>query len=303
MLIIFIVFIQSALFALFHLHIRKLEEKGVSPHSIAGLQRYALIPALILFFVTYKKEYLVFLLEHPISFWLIGGIAFFWGVGQYVGYIVLNSASSLSMVNTINSFLEIPIMLAMSILINQDYPNFFILIALGLLALAIIIKPTQHKDNKRPLLKYSLFIIIALMLASQIGHAFDGAFYKNLLHLLRPQTILFAISIYILTSSLALNIIYLLPVFKKPTIEEKQIIKKYSIVAYTIPIIWFIASLPEGYSFSNLPLFTLSALGAFSFLIKMVSDLKNKRLVWSVHTALFATLMIASIVFSTLSLH
>lgn len=302
MLIVLVVFLQSFLFALFHLNIRKLEEKGVSAHSIAGLQRYSIIPAIILFAISYKTEYVSTLFAHPVALWWIIGIGFFWGIGQFMGYIVLNSASSLSFVYTIAAFLEIPIYLAMGILINHDYPNLSVLIALGLLIIALIIKPTQNKENKRNLLKYSVIVVSAFMLSSIIGHAFDGAFYKNILHLLNPQTVIFGISIYILVTSLTLNIIYLLPIFKKPSLEEKEIIKKNFWIAYLIPIIWFVASLPEGYGFANLPLFTLTALGAFSFLIKMISDLKNKRLTWNTRTAIFTFIVVLSIVFSTLSL-
>ena len=238
----------------------------------------------------------------PVSLWWIAGIAFFWGIGQFIGYIVLDSASSLSFVYIMGAFLGIPVSLAMGILVNHDYPNLSILIALGLLIVALIIKPTQHIENKRNLLKYSVMVVVALVLASTIGHAFDGAFYKNVLYLLNPATMWFGISIYILVTSLTLNIIYLLPAFKKPSSEEKTIIRKYFWVAYLIPLIWFIASLPEGYGFAHLPLFTLSALGAFSFLIKMISDLKNKRLAWNMHTAIFTLVVISSIVFSTLSL-
>ncbi len=302
MRIVLVVFLQSLLFSLFHLHIRKLEEKGVTAHSIAGLQRYSVIPALILFIATFKREYILHLLAHPMVFWWIAGIALFWGIGQYVGYVVLNSASSLSFVYTMSSFLEIPVLLATGILINHDYPNTHILTAVVLLIIALIIKPVQHADNKRHLLKYSIFIVIALVFTTQIAHALDGAFYKNLLHFFQPETILFGMSIYILVASLTLNVIYLLPLYKKPPVQEKEIIRKYFWTSYSIPLIWFVASLPEGYSFAHLPLFTLSALGAFSFLINMISDLKNKRLVWNLHTGVFSIFIILSIIFSTLSL-
>lgn len=302
MFIVLVFFIQSFLFAIFHLNIRKLEENGVSAHAIAGLQRYSIIPAIIFFALTYKKEYVAILFANPISLWWIVGIAFFWGIGQFMGYIVLNSASSLSFSYTIGAFIEIPIYLAIGVLVNHDFPNSFILIAITLLIIALIIRPIQNKENKRHLLKYSVIVVIGLVLSNIVGHAFDGAFYKNVLNLLSPETMWFGVSIYILVTSLTLNIIYLLPFFKKPSLEEKIIIKKYSWTAYLIPVIWFIASLPEGYSFAHIPLFTLSALGAFGFLIKMVSDLKNKRLAWNMHTAIFTLVVILSIVFSTLSL-
>jgi hypothetical protein len=250
----------------------------------------------------FKKEYLTILYSHPASFWWIVGIAFFWGIGQFMGYLVLNSASSLSFVYSISSFLEIPVYLAIGILINYDFPNFYILISLALLVAALVLKPSQDKTNKRNLLKYSILITIGISLSSIIGHAFDGAFYKNILYIFEPNTILFGISIYILTTSLTLNIIYLLPFFKKPSIEEKLIIKKHFWIEFFIPIIWFIASLPEGYSFANLPLFTLTALNSFSFLIKIISDLKNKRISFNLRTLVFIVTVILSIVFSTLSL-
>lgn len=302
MLIVFVVFLQSILFAIFHLHIRKLEEKGVSAHAIAGLQRYSLIPAIVLFAFAYKQEYVSMLFADPNSIWWIAGIAFFWGIGQFFTYLILDSASSLSFVYTLSSFLGIPIMLGAGILINGDYPNAYILIALALLVLALILKPSQHKNNVRRLLKYSAIITAGIVFTNSIAHALNGAFYKNILHLLDSSGSFFGISLYILISSIVINIIYLLPIFKKPSAEEKSIIKKYSWVAYSIPFLWLLASLPEGYSFAHIPLFTISALGAFSFLIKLASDLKNKRLAWNAHTAIFTLVVILSIIFSALSL-
>jgi len=290
------------LFAIFNLNIRKLEEQGVSAHTIAGLQRYAVIPSAMLLLVTYKHEYLLILLRNPESFWWIAGIAFFWGIAQYIGYTVINSASSLSIVSTFSSLIGIPVMVAMGVLINNDYPNPLIIVALMLLVVAIIIKPTQHNENKLHLLKYSLIMVISLVFTSNVGHALDGALYKNLLYVLDSRAVLFGISVYTFVTSATLGVIYLLPIFRKPSKEEQALVKKHFLVAYSIPVFWFIASIPEGYSFANLPLFTLSALGAFGFLIKMCSDLTNKRLAWSWRTALFIAIIIASIVFSALSL-
>lgn len=301
MWIILVVFLQTALFSLFSLQIRKLEEGGVSAFSIAGLQRYSIIPAIIFFAVTYKQEYFALLVSNPVSMCWILGISCFWGVGQFIGYIVLNSTSSLSFVYVLSAFMEMPILLIIGILINHDYPNGFILIAMALLMIALLIKPTQHKTNKRPLFKYGFFMVLGLVFINLAGHALDGAFYKNILTLF-PSAILFGIAIYVLVTSVTLNLIYICFGFKKKSLKDNVAIKKHFWIAYSIPLIWFIASLPEGYSFGHLPLFTLSTIGAFGFLIKLASDLKNKRLVWNIQTGIFSSVIILSLIFSTLSL-
>jgi hypothetical protein len=302
MYIILVVFLQSLLFAFFHLNIRKLQDKGVSVHAIAGLHRYSIIPAIVFFILTYKREYLTLFIKHPIVFLWLLGIALFWGLAQYIGYILLNSTSSLSFIHSLGVFTQIPILFTMSILINKDYPNIYIIIGSIILIVALIFKPSQHKENRHALFENGIFIVIILLLVNQIAHGFEGAFYKNILQLLTPKGVFFGTSVYILLASSAMNIIYYLPIFKKTSDGEKLIIKKCFWTAYLIPVVWFVASIPEGYSFANLPLFTLSALGAFGFLIKLISDIKNKRLMWNLHTALFTILIITSIVITTISL-
>lgn len=299
---VLIVFLQASLFTLFQLNIRKLEEKGISARAIAGLHRWAIIPSLLLLALTYKKEYATLILSHPQALWWILGIGFFWGIGQFMGYIVLNSSSSLTFVYALGAFIELPIYLAIGILINHDLPNIFSLVAIALMILAVMIRPTQDTSNKRTLLKYSVPIMIAIIIANIIGHALDGAFYRNLMVLLTPA-IPFGIAIYTVMSTLVITIIYFLPIFKPIAPEEKETIKKYKWMAYSIPVLWFLGSLPEGYSFAHIPLFTLSVLASFGFLLKLASDLKNKRVASNMRTAIFVLCVITSIVLSTISLN
>lgn len=295
--LVLIVFVQSILFKFFHLNIRKLQEKGLSPHSVAGLQRLAIVPAIFLFSITFKKEYLSFIISNPKMILCILGIMLFWVIGQYLGYFSINSTSSLSSLFALGSVINIPIYVLAGFFINHDTPNIFAVIALIILTIALIIKPVQHKDNKRQFLKYSIWVVILLIFTTNIAHSIDGALYKNVLNVV-PVT-LFGISIYILITAIMLNIVY---IFKKNSNEEKSLIKENKLLAYSIPAFWFIASLPEGYSFANIPLFTIISISSVSFIIDILSDLKNKRIILNKHTISFIALIFMSIIFSACSL-
>ncbi|MDB4984747.1 MAG: hypothetical protein JWM20_926 [Patescibacteria group bacterium] len=300
-IIVLVVFLEASLFSLFHFNIRKLEEKGVTSRGIAGLHRYAIIPSAILLVATFKVEYWHYMLAHPVIFLWIVGIGIAWAAAQYVGYAVLNSASSLSFTYTLNALLDVPVALAAGIILNHDHPHLWALVGLAFLALAILVKPAQSVHNKRSLLKYGVLVVIGMSLVGIVGHAIDGGLYRNIL-LSFPHATLFGASVYMTVTSFMLNIVYYLPGVKGDTDEERKTIKKYWWTAALIPVIWFIASVPEGFAFAHVPLFTLSALGAFTFLLNLASDIKNARVSWNMRTFVFVLLVIASIVFSALSL-
>lgn len=293
-----IVFLQTLLFAFFHQNSRKLVDKGVLPHTIGDLQKWSIVPAIALFALTYKPEYLHMVLENKAILLLILGIASFWTVGQYSGYFMINSTSSLSFLDALTGIFNLPILAVMGILINKDMPNAFAFGALALLMIALLIKPKQNKENKRNLFNYGFWIVFGIIILNIVAHGFDGTLYRKMLGSISPA-IPFGISIYILTASIMLNILYF---FKKVSPEQKALTREHKWLAMSVPAIWFAASLPEGYSFSQIPIFTLTCLGSFSFLVNVVSDLRNKRITFNYQTAIFVVLVVASIGFSTLSL-
>lgn len=298
MILLSVVFIQAILFKLFNLSSRKLQEKGLSPHALIGLERYAIFPAVILFVVTFKQKYIFEISHNRMMILLILGIMFFWIIGEYAGFFAINSTSSLSLLNALNSTINLPMLAVVGILVNHDIPNTFEITSLFFLIVALFIRPSQHNENRRNVFEYQLLFVIGFILIKTLAHDLDGAFYRNLLHSIFPA-IMFGISIYILAATVMLNIIY---TFKKITIEEKEIIVKNKWLAFSVPIFWFIASLPEGYSFANIPIFTLTTLSSISFLIDIFSDVKNKRIFFNKRTFVFIFFILTSLTFSSISL-
>jgi peptidoglycan/LPS O-acetylase OafA/YrhL len=53
----------------------------------------------------------------------------------------------MAFMNAFSAIISIPLLLAAGVVMNNDLPNAWILIALCLLLLALLIRPTAHEDN------------------------------------------------------------------------------------------------------------------------------------------------------------
>ena len=293
-----LIFLQSILFKFFQLSSRKLQEKGMSPVGVSSYLRYAVIPAILLCCLTWKKEHILFLLSNKQALLWVGILFIGWPIGQYLTFYTLNATSSLSYLAALKKIFYLPIFLLFGVVINQDVPNGLILIALVLLGVALWVRPTQNHKNKRDLLKYKLGVIMLLVTTNIVIHALDGALYRSLLQYL-SNMLPFGISLYILMATITLNIIYL---FKKVPTTDKQVGKKYVWLVLSVPFFWFVASVPEGYSYASVPIYTFIAINSVSFLIDVCSDIYNDRILVNKKTVSFVILVLVSIIFSVLSL-
>jgi hypothetical protein len=211
---------------------------------------------------------------------------------------LLNATYSLSFLYIIEEVINVPILIVFGILVNKDIPNPYVILSLLFLLAAIFFRPTQHTENKRSTLKYSLPIIILFVVMVTVAHAVDGSFYREFLTTFDDK-ILFIISIYILITSIMMNIF---SYAKKIPQSEIAIIKKNRYIALAIPLFRFIASLPEGFSYANIPVYSIVSISSITFLITMFSDIKNKRIRLDYKTVVFCILAILNIVFFYVSL-
>lgn len=296
--IIIITFLQSIFFKIFHLSSRRLQEKGASARGVVFCQRLAIVPALVFFATQYDHATLQIIFSDTRMSLMLLGIMCFRIVGQYIGIVLLNATYSLSFLAILSDIINVPILIAFWMLVNHDVPNLYVILSLVFLLSAVFFRPTQHEENKTSILKYTLPLTIFFIVAVTVAHAVDGSFYREFLTTFDDK-IPFIISIYILITSIMMNIF---SYAKKIPKTEIAIIKKNRYIALAIPFFWFIASLPEGFSYANIPVYSIVSISSIAFLLTIFSDLKNKRIRFNYKTVVFCTLAILNIVFFYLSL-
>ncbi len=266
--------------------------------TIMYYERYAIIPATVLFFFTFRSEYIHFIFSTPIILFAFSFHLIFWVVQEYIGFFTIGSVSNLSFLNAFSSMVYLPVYLLIGIVINNDSPNIFILIALTLLGIAIFIKPSHHEENKRKIFEHGIIFIIFITLFRTILDAINCSL--NRLVLQNLDTVLFVVALYAFLSLLPANIYFLL---KKIPEKEKNIANKNKYLVYSVPVLWFLASIPEGYGFLHVPIYTMISIGSITFLIDIFSDLRNKRIKINNQTIIFITLVLVSMIFSVVSLN
>ncbi len=296
-LVFLIIVLQAILFKISNLKERRLQERGISPLTLLYYQRYSIVLAAVLLFITYRPGYLqlisgnIFLILAVLSF----SVNFL--IARYANFLITNSTSSLSFLSGFNKTVSILLFLLIGMALNRDAPNVNVLAALIILAAALMIKPSQHKVNKRGLFKYPLLITVSLVLVFQILYALDSGIYRFFLQ--GMDATLFGVGVYTFFSTLGVNVFFFL---KKVPAIQKNLAEKYKSSLLAIILLWFFASIPEGFSFFYAPIFTVIATSSIAFLFDVGSDVINKRISFDLRTILFSILVITSVVFSALSL-
>lgn len=296
-LIFFIIVFQAILFKISNLKERSLQEKGISPLTLLYYQRYSIILAAVLLLLTYKPDYLQLISGNILLILAVLSFSANFLVARYANFLITNSTSSLSFLNGFNKTVSILLFLLIGTVLNKDVPNMNILAALMILAIALVIKPSQHKSNKRNLFKYPLSIAVLLILVFQALYALDSGIYRFFLQ--GMDATLFGVAVYTFFSTLGVNVFFF---FKSVPKAQKELAGKHKAPLLTIILFWFFASIPEGFSFFYAPIFTVIAASSIAFLFDVGSDVINKRISFDLRTILFSILIITSVVFSALSL-
>jgi hypothetical protein len=288
--------LTAGLFQIYYLVTKRLQEMGMSNLSVLHYQRLAVIPGALLMAATFRKEYVLFLFEHPLVPGAILFCSLVWIVHFYIRIYIVQTVNSMAFMNAFSAIISIPLLLAVGILVNHDLPNTWIFLALCLLLFALLIRPTPHEGNFQKK-AFAISVLAAIALAT-FGQSIDainmGAyryFFQNI------EFTFFGIGIFIFLSALVINIFFLF-VRHEGQPDHKH---PYRWLPYSLPILFAVATFFEGYAVSSISIYALATIGAFTFLLDTSSDLYHRRIRFTAQTAIFMTLVIASSVFSALS--
>jgi hypothetical protein len=288
--------VTAGLFEIYYLVAKRLQETGMSNLTVLHYQRLAIIPGAFLLLVTFKKEYIVFLLQHPL---ILGAIIFsslVWIAHFYIRIYIMQAVNSMSFLNAFSAIISIPLLLAAGIIFNHDFPNTPIMIALCLLLFALFIKPTAHEDNlQKKTFAISFILAIALAVFGQSVDAINMGAYRYFFQ--NIEFTFFGIGIFIFLSALVINIFFLFVPHKGQPIHSHP----YKWLPYLLPFLFAVATFFEGYAVTTISIYALATIGAFTFLINTSSDLYHKRIRFTARTGVFIVLVIASSIFSAIS--
>ena len=288
---------SALLFKWMSLNIKQLQEKGMSAWGALYCHRFAIAPAFLLTAITFRREYLELIFSNYLLVLTLLFVLVFWILRNYISYFTLKSVNSLSFLKAFESIIALPIFVVTGILINKDVPNLFIALALVFLAIALLIKPSPHKLGVKRTFRHHLALIILITFIVVVLDAIDNGLYRFFLQ--NMNSVLFAIGLCAFLSMLS---VWVVSCFRKLPPKEIAVIKQNQSLAYSIAPLWFLGSIPEGYAFFNVSIYTFIAIASFNFIIDVFSDLRNKRIHLDKRTLIFIALVLLSIGFSVWSL-
>ena len=229
--------LQSLLFKVFSLNSRLLQERGMSSWGILKIQRYAIVPC-VFFCLLCSNASDWHLLIHSHKWHFLVFISIAWVIASFTGFFLLNSTNSLSYLSAITAFMNIPMVIISAKLLNGETPNLMSGVGLIFLVIAIIIEPTVHESNERSKFSYPVYVIFIASIINSLLGCLEGGLYRNFMPSFKNE--LFPISVYMLTVIAMLNIVC---VFIPTSASENKLSQNYKIIAISIPLFWFIASI------------------------------------------------------------
>lgn len=292
-------FLQAVLFQWWTLIYKRLMEKGMDKLGIFYYQRWAIIPGVLLVAASYRPEYMSFILAHPVVLVAILYSSMVWMSHVYLHMFATEATHSMAFLNAFNGLTNLPVYLLLGILINQDKPNGYILLALGLLVIALYIQPTPHVTNTRRTFHTQLFFLIGVSLLAHLIDAVNMAAYRYFMQEL--QAVFFGLAVSMFLAMLVVTVFFM--GHRQYRRNFRQDLKTYSYWLFALPLIWVIGSIFEGYSIFQMPIYTLIAISSFTFLLDIASDMHNKRIHLNQRTILFIVLVLVSTVLSVISVY
>lgn len=274
---------------------RRLQEHGLSVGMTFWLQSYAFIPAVIWSFFYVTPAQLAQIWNTPELTFAFLFLALTWNAQGFLSAFLLNKTSSMSVIALIQELVYLPLILAIGTFYNHDEPGIASFGAMGLLGAALFLQPTQHTENKR--VRYALPFLLLLGLAV-LRASFDAANNGLTREVLRTFPAESFLGIFVvLTLGLTACLLPFLP--RAPT--DAATLKKRRWLALGVPLIWFLATIPETYGYAALPIYTMVALGMVAFLFNVFSDLYHRRIHFDARTAGFSVLTLAGLALAAYS--
>ena len=297
-MILFAVLLQTVIFQFYSQAVKRLREKGVSSLQILAYQRHAIYPSTVALVYFWNWDSFHYLLAHPHTVLVFLGFLISASIFGYMYFVSRHMTHSLTFVSAFLNAVGLPLLLVGGVLINHDTPTVYGIIGIILLVVATFLKPAKHdKEQTKGQFLYTVPVIIFISLCYLILQAIKDPLYRAFL--MGTPNVWFGVTLYMVCLLLIINIFFL---FKKLPAEQKLIEHtgqiEWNIIA--IPTLWFLGSLPEGYSFANLPVYTLVAISMIGFLMSFTSDLYHHRIKLNAQTTLFALLVISGVVLNVI---
>lgn len=279
---------------------RWLQEAGASPLSTYALHRYALIPAVIWSIIFIRPSDISNLLSssHLLIYLLF--IVIIWNAQQFLHSYIVNTTSSVSSLSNLYNILVLPLLLLVGAYFNHDTPNILSILAIALLVIALIIKPSHHVTNKRARFSKPFLLIAAVILIQAVADAISIGMYREAVQQISPEVVIGVFSISVLLGCVIC--VSFFSVRQKKKQQSAPIIKKYPYHAMSVPMIWFAGTIPEMYAYTVLPIYTVLAIGGITFIMDIFSDLRRHRIAFDFQTASFIFLVFSGIVLAAFSI-
>ena len=296
-MIIAATFLQAIIFQVYSQIAKRLREKGLSGLHVLYYQRLALYPSLVALVFFWNQGDVQYMINHWNVLAMFVGFILCQTLFQYIYFVSRHMARSLTFVDTILDAVALPLSLIGGFLINNNIPSAYQIIAIILLIFAVFIKPSSYdKEAGQRQSLYALSalmgIIISYMVLQFVKDPLYRQFLTNIPHLW------FGVALFLVCATLLTNIFFLIRPLADADKAKRVGVQK---LAYAIPTLWFIASLPEGYSFARLPVYTIVAIGTVTLLMSLASDLYNNRVRFDIRTAVFSTLALSGIIITVLA--
>jgi drug/metabolite transporter (DMT)-like permease len=286
---------QAAIFQVYYLLAKSLQEKGHSTLSVLYYQRLAVIPGGLLVLATFRSEYISYLLGHPLVLAAILFCSAVWVVHTYLRIYVIDATNSMSFFNAFSAVISLPLLLLAGVIINHDLPSGLMLIALVLLCIGLMLQPGVHEQNlQKKALAIGVVLAIALTLLGQGIDAVNAAAYRYFFE--HFSAVVFGASLFIFLSAFVINVIF----WVRPPEEYRTQKPPLDWRGYALPVLFTIATLFEAYSITGISIYALVAIGSFTFLISAAGDLYSHRITFSFRTLLFIILISLGTAFAAL---
>jgi hypothetical protein len=192
--------------------------------------------------------------------------------------------------------LTLPLFLGFGTFFNNDIPNIFSIGAILTLIIALLVKPTPHHKNLRPRLSKPFFVITLLILAKASCDTVLDGISREAMQEIHPTVFLGVFSITTLSVCAVISKFYI-----RRHIKESNVMQEKRWLALLIPVVWFIASIPETFALAALPIYTVISIGVITFAMDTVSDIIHKRVHLGLRTGSFIALVLTGISLSILS--
>jgi hypothetical protein len=293
----FYAFLTAVGFKINTLTVRSLQEKGAAKLDTYAIYRYALIPSVIWSLIFVRTAELKLIFHTPKLLIILGVIIVFWNLQAYLRAEISNSTNSMVLFSTIFNMLAFPLFLAFGTFFNHDKPNAFSLISILILLVAILIRPTPHKENLRPSLSRPLRTIVLLIFLTACCDTILQGVAREALQTIRPVVFLGIFSLPTLSICWIISKFYI----HRHAPETVAMKRRQWLTVSLIPMTWFVASIPEAFALAAIPIYTFISINVLTFGMDTTSDLFHKRIRLSPQTISFLVLVIAGISLSVLS--